>query len=170
MATERRRVVQMTTMSQLRREVLELIESREQLLDYIDDLERQPVIAAEMRRLRCRAAVRSDGCDCAISGARPAGDIGPPLTTIADRDAIMAENENNTLEPDEPENVGLVYLHRIAARLDSIEGTLVEAVVRLAAVERDVAAMRDKLDKLDRRIARVDMQRELAKLAAELEA
>jgi hypothetical protein len=82
----------------------------------------------------------------------------------------MAEDENNTLEPDEPENVGLVYLRRIAAPLDSIEGTLAEAVVRLAAVERDGAAMRDKLDKLDRRIARVDMQRELAKLAAELEA
>jgi hypothetical protein len=83
----------------------------------------------------------------------------------------MGEDENNTLEPDEPENVGLVYLHRIAARLDSIEGKLDEAVVRLAAVERDVAAM---LDKLDRRVARieghVDIQRELAKLAAELEA
>jgi chromosome segregation ATPase len=86
----------------------------------------------------------------------------------------MAEDENDTLEPDEPENVGLAYLHRISARLDSIEGKLDEAVVRLAAIERDVAAMRNKLDKLDRRVAqiegRVDMQRELAKLAAELEA
>jgi NifB/MoaA-like Fe-S oxidoreductase len=90
----------------------------------------------------------------------------------------MADDEN-TPEYDEPENVGLVYLRRIDARLDSIEGKLNEAVVRLAAVEAvvepDVAAILvklDKLDKLDSRIARIearDLRREIASLAAELE-
>jgi hypothetical protein len=84
----------------------------------------------------------------------------------------MADDEN-TLEYDEPENVGLVYLRRIDARLDSIEHKVDEGVTRLAAVERDVAAMRVQLDKLDGRVAsiegRVNLQREVAKLAAELE-
>jgi tetrahydromethanopterin S-methyltransferase subunit G len=84
----------------------------------------------------------------------------------------MANNEN-TPEHDEPENVGLVYLRRIDARLDSIERKLDEVVVRLATVEQDVAAMRVRLDSLDGRVARiqgrVDMQREIAKLAAALE-
>jgi hypothetical protein len=84
----------------------------------------------------------------------------------------MADDEN-TPEHDEPENVGLVYLRRIDARLDSIEHKVDEGVTRLAAVERDVAAMRVQLDKLDGRVAsiegRVNLQREVAKLAAELE-
>jgi len=46
--------------------------------------------------------------------------------------------------------------------------------MRLAAVERDVAAMRVRLNDLDGRVARiegrVDLQREIARLAAELEA
>jgi hypothetical protein len=57
MAAERRRVVQMTTSAQLRREVIELIDGRDQLLDFIDDLVRQPLIAAEVRRLRCRGEI-----------------------------------------------------------------------------------------------------------------
>ena len=60
----------------------------------------------------------------------------------------MADDEN-TPEYDEPENVGLFYLRRIDARLDSIERKLDEAVMRLAAVERDVAAMRVRLNNLD---------------------
>ena len=48
-----------------------------------------------------------------------------------------------------------------------------EVVVRLATVERDVAAMRVRLDSLDGRVARiegrVDLQREIAKLVAVLE-
>src|SRR5438128_7693593 len=51
----------------------------------------------------------------------------------------MAEDENT---PEHAENVGLFYLRRIDARLDSIERKLDEAVMRLAAVERDVAEMR----------------------------
>jgi tetrahydromethanopterin S-methyltransferase subunit G len=84
----------------------------------------------------------------------------------------MADDENNTREPDEPETLMLVCLRRIDARLDSIECKLDEVVARLAAGERDFAAMQARLDDLDRRVARigrVDMQRELAKLSAELE-
>jgi len=85
--------------------------------------------------------------------------------------SIMAEDENTA---EHAENVGLVYLRRIDARLDSIERKLDEAVMRLAAVERDVAAMRVRLNNLDSRVARiegrVDLQREIARLAAELEA
>jgi hypothetical protein len=84
----------------------------------------------------------------------------------------MADDEN-TPEHDEPQNAGLVYLRRIDARLDSIECKLDEVVVRLATVERDVAAMRVRLDSLDGRVARiegrVDLQREIAKLVAVLE-
>ena len=69
----------------------------------------------------------------------------------------MADDENT---PEHAENVGLVYLRRIDARLDD------EAVMRLAAVERDVAAMRVRLNNLDSRVARiegrVDLQREIA--------
>ena len=97
----------------------------------------------------------------------------PPLTTTGVYGSIMADDEN-TPEHDEPENVGLFYLRRIDARLDSIERKLDEAVMRLAAVERDVAAMRVRLNNLDSRVARiegrVDLQREIARLAAELEA
>jgi hypothetical protein len=50
---ERRRVVQATTTAQLRAEVLKLIASHEGLLD----LERQPVIAGEVRRLRARGEI-----------------------------------------------------------------------------------------------------------------
>jgi DNA primase len=57
MKAERRRVVQMTSPAQLRDEVLELVNSHEALLDYIDDLERQPVIAREVKRLRSRGEI-----------------------------------------------------------------------------------------------------------------
>ena len=84
----------------------------------------------------------------------------------------MADAEN-TREHDEAENVGLVYLRRIDAHPDSIERKLNEVAVRLATVERDVAAMRVRLDSLDGRVARiegrVDLQREVAKLVAVLE-
>jgi hypothetical protein len=57
-AAERRRVVQAMTPAQLRVEVLQLIASHEALVDYIEDLERWSVIAAELRRLRCRGEIR----------------------------------------------------------------------------------------------------------------
>jgi hypothetical protein len=63
----------------------------------------------------------------------------------------MADDKNTT-EQDEPEKVGLVYLRRIAARLDSIERKLDEVVSCVARIE-----------------GRVDLQRQLAKLTAELE-
>ena len=95
----------------------------------------------------------------------------PPLTTTGVYGSIMADDENT---PEHAENVGLFYLRRIDARLDSIERKLDEAVMRLAAVERDVGAMRVRLNNLDSRVARiegrVDLQREIARLAAELEA
>ena len=85
--------------------------------------------------------------------------------------SIMADDENT---PEHAENVGVFYLRRIDARLNSIERKLDEAVMRLAAVERDVGAMRVRLNNLDSRVARiegrVDLQREIARLAAELEA
>ena len=43
-----------------------------------------------------------------------------------------------------------------------------EVVVQLAAVERDIAAMWVRLDNLDRRVGRNDLQREIARLAAVL--
>jgi hypothetical protein len=55
---ERRRVVQEMTSAELRAQVLELVASHEALLDFVDDLERQPMIAAELRRLRCRGEIR----------------------------------------------------------------------------------------------------------------
>jgi hypothetical protein len=54
MRAEKRRIVAALTPAQLRKEVRELIDSHEALLDYIDDLERQPVIAGEVKRLRAR--------------------------------------------------------------------------------------------------------------------
>jgi tetrahydromethanopterin S-methyltransferase subunit G len=63
----------------------------------------------------------------------------------------MADDET-TPEQDDPEKFGLVYLRRIAARLDSIERKLDKVVSCVARIE-----------------GRVDLQRELAKLAAELE-
>jgi hypothetical protein len=49
---ERRKTVAELTPVQLRREIQQLLDSHTQLLDYLDDLDRQPVIAAEVRRLR----------------------------------------------------------------------------------------------------------------------
>jgi hypothetical protein len=55
--TEKRKIVAALTPAQLRKEVRELLDSHEALLDYIDDLERQPVIAGEVRRLRRSGAI-----------------------------------------------------------------------------------------------------------------
>jgi hypothetical protein len=57
-AAERRRVVQALTPARLRKEVRELLDVYEAVLDYVDDLERQPVIAGEVRRLWCRGEIR----------------------------------------------------------------------------------------------------------------
>jgi hypothetical protein len=57
MKAERRRVVAELTPAQLRKEVRELLDSHTELLDYLDDLERQPVIAGEVRRLRARGEI-----------------------------------------------------------------------------------------------------------------
>jgi tetrahydromethanopterin S-methyltransferase subunit G len=84
----------------------------------------------------------------------------------------MADDEHAPEQPDEPEKLMLVYLRRIDKRLDGIERKLDEVVGRLAAGERDFAAMQVRLDNLDRRVARNDrdnLQRELAKLAADIE-
>jgi tetrahydromethanopterin S-methyltransferase subunit G len=84
----------------------------------------------------------------------------------------MADDEHTPEQPDEPEKLMLVYLRRIDTRLDGIERKLDEVVVRLAAGERDFAAMQVRLDNLDRRVARINrdtLQRELAKLAADIE-
>ena len=84
----------------------------------------------------------------------------------------MADDEHTPEQPDEPEKLTLVYLRRIDTRLDGIERKLDEVVVRLASGERDFAAMQVRLDNLDRRVARNDrdnLQRELAKLAADIE-
>jgi hypothetical protein len=51
-------VVRATTTAELRKEVRELLDSYEQLLDYVEDLERCPVIAAELQRLRCCGELR----------------------------------------------------------------------------------------------------------------
>jgi hypothetical protein len=58
MKAEKRRIVAALTPAQLRKEVRELLDAHEQLLDYIDDLERQPVIAGEVRRLRSSGEIR----------------------------------------------------------------------------------------------------------------
>jgi hypothetical protein len=55
---ERSRVVQMTSPAQLRSQILALVDSHDELLNLVQDLERQPVIAAEMRRLRCCGEIR----------------------------------------------------------------------------------------------------------------
>jgi hypothetical protein len=57
MAATRRSVVRATTTAELRTEVLELAESHDQLLDYLEDLERCPAIAAELQRLRSRGEI-----------------------------------------------------------------------------------------------------------------
>jgi hypothetical protein len=54
---ERRRTVAALTPAQLRKEVRELLDSHTQLLDYLDDLMRCPVIAGEVRRLRARGEI-----------------------------------------------------------------------------------------------------------------
>jgi hypothetical protein len=54
---ERRRVVRATMPAKLRKDVLALADSHNELLDYLDELERQPVIAAELQRLRCRGEI-----------------------------------------------------------------------------------------------------------------
>jgi hypothetical protein len=58
LAAERRRVVQMTTPTQLRNQILALVDSHAQLLDLLDDIERCPAIAQELHRLRCRGEIR----------------------------------------------------------------------------------------------------------------
>jgi tetrahydromethanopterin S-methyltransferase subunit G len=84
----------------------------------------------------------------------------------------MADDEHTLERPDEPEKLMLVYLRRIDTRLDGIERKLDELVGRLAAGERDFATMQVRLDNLERRVARSDrdnLQRALAKLAADIE-
>jgi hypothetical protein len=49
---ERRRTVAALTPAQLRKEVRELLDSHEALLDYIDAIERRPRIGEELKRLR----------------------------------------------------------------------------------------------------------------------
>jgi acyl-CoA reductase-like NAD-dependent aldehyde dehydrogenase len=56
-AAERKRVAQAMTPAALRKQILDLVASHQELLDYIDDIGRVPVIAAEMRRLRCRGEI-----------------------------------------------------------------------------------------------------------------
>jgi hypothetical protein len=58
LAAERRRVVRATTPPELRTEVGQLLDSHDELLDYLEDIERQPVIAAELQRLRCSGEIR----------------------------------------------------------------------------------------------------------------
>jgi hypothetical protein len=52
MKAEKRKIVAALTPAQLRKEVRELLDAHEAVLDYLDDLERQPVIAGELKRLR----------------------------------------------------------------------------------------------------------------------
>jgi hypothetical protein len=54
---EKRRLVAALTPAELRKEVRALIDSHEALLDYLDDLERVPVIAREVKRLRSRGEI-----------------------------------------------------------------------------------------------------------------
>ena len=54
---EKRRLVAALTPAQLRKEVRELLDAYTSVLDYLDDLDRQPVIAAEERRLRARGEI-----------------------------------------------------------------------------------------------------------------
>jgi hypothetical protein len=54
---EKRKLVAALTPVQLRKEVRELLDAHEALLDFIDDLERQPAIARELRRRRCRGEI-----------------------------------------------------------------------------------------------------------------
>jgi uncharacterized membrane protein len=54
---EKRRVVAALTPAELRKEVRELLDSHEQLFDYVDNLGRQPVIAREIKRLRSRGEI-----------------------------------------------------------------------------------------------------------------
>jgi hypothetical protein len=54
---EKRRIVAALSPEALRREVQQLLDSHTQLLDYVDDLERQPVIAREVKRLRGRGEI-----------------------------------------------------------------------------------------------------------------
>jgi hypothetical protein len=51
---EKRRTVAALTPAQLRKEVRESLDAHTALLDFVDDLERQPVIAGEVKRLRSR--------------------------------------------------------------------------------------------------------------------
>jgi hypothetical protein len=59
LAAERRRVVQMTTAAELRREVRALLDSHGALLDQLDEIERVPVIAPSCGG--CASAARSGG-------------------------------------------------------------------------------------------------------------
>jgi hypothetical protein len=54
---EKRRIVAALSPAELRKEVQQLLDSHEALLDYLDDLERQPVIAAEVKKLRARGEI-----------------------------------------------------------------------------------------------------------------
>jgi hypothetical protein len=58
LAAEPRRVVEMTTSPELREKVRRLVDSHAELLDYLDDLDRHPVIAGELQRLRCSGEIR----------------------------------------------------------------------------------------------------------------
>jgi hypothetical protein len=49
---EKRRIVAELTPARLRMEVRELLDAHESVLNYVDDLTRSPVIAAEVQRMR----------------------------------------------------------------------------------------------------------------------
>jgi hypothetical protein len=58
LAAERRRAVALVTSRGLREKVRRLVDSHTELLDYLDEIERQPVIAAELQCLRQSGEIR----------------------------------------------------------------------------------------------------------------
>jgi tetrahydromethanopterin S-methyltransferase subunit G len=68
----------------------------------------------------------------------------------------------------QPDNLVLVYLRRIDARLDGVERKLDEVVARLSSLEHgfagfhiDLAAVNQRLDSLDLRVSRIERRLDL---------
>jgi hypothetical protein len=78
----------MMTSAELRNEVRALVDSHDELLDYLDDIEHQPAIAAELQRLRLARRDQmvsvTGRARCYKRGAAGVGHQAAPLTASRD--------------------------------------------------------------------------------------
>lgn len=62
---------------------------------------------------------------------------------------------------DEPDNLVLVYLRRLDAKMDRIVDDLADVKVRLTNLEEGVAVMSRRMDRLEARVERIERRLDL---------